>query len=196
MTPELQKTEADNCDAQSGLSPAPLLGGCVKCGEATIPSVDENINRVMKACGWCEKCTKNAALSLTLEMSTPRRSLQSMKIISIATGEPLKRAMWFLCSSCGIMHIADEPEVMANGGKSYCGQCCLAAAGKILKQGQVPEMTAGESRQCPAEIGCGRAYPRSSLSQPPNDGAEARDLSYQNHLVPCPECARRERNSK
>ena len=23
MTPELQKTEADNCDAQSGLSPAP-----------------------------------------------------------------------------------------------------------------------------------------------------------------------------
>ena len=26
MTPELQKTEADNCDAQSGLSPAPLLG--------------------------------------------------------------------------------------------------------------------------------------------------------------------------
>ena len=24
--PELQKTEADNCDAQSGLSPAPLLG--------------------------------------------------------------------------------------------------------------------------------------------------------------------------
>jgi len=27
MTPELQKTEADNCDAQSGLSPAPLLGG-------------------------------------------------------------------------------------------------------------------------------------------------------------------------
>ena len=27
MTLELQKTEADNCDAQSGLSPAPLLGG-------------------------------------------------------------------------------------------------------------------------------------------------------------------------
>ncbi len=26
MTPELLKTEADNCDAQSGLSPAPLLG--------------------------------------------------------------------------------------------------------------------------------------------------------------------------
>ena len=26
MTPELQKSEADNCDAQSGLSPAPLLG--------------------------------------------------------------------------------------------------------------------------------------------------------------------------
>ena len=30
MTPELLKTEADNCDAQSGLSPAPLLGGTVK----------------------------------------------------------------------------------------------------------------------------------------------------------------------
>jgi hypothetical protein len=29
MTPELQKTEADNCDAQSGLSPAPLLGWLV-----------------------------------------------------------------------------------------------------------------------------------------------------------------------
>jgi len=28
MTPELQKTKAGNCDAQSGLSPAPLLG-CV-----------------------------------------------------------------------------------------------------------------------------------------------------------------------
>ena len=27
MTPELLKSEADNCDAQSGLSPAPLLGG-------------------------------------------------------------------------------------------------------------------------------------------------------------------------
>jgi len=26
MTPELLKTEADNCDAQTGLSPAPLLG--------------------------------------------------------------------------------------------------------------------------------------------------------------------------
>ena len=26
MTPELQKTEADNCDAQSGLSASPLLG--------------------------------------------------------------------------------------------------------------------------------------------------------------------------
>jgi len=26
MTPELLKSEADNCDAQSGLSPAPLLG--------------------------------------------------------------------------------------------------------------------------------------------------------------------------
>ena len=26
MTPELLKTEADNCDAQSGLSPAPLFG--------------------------------------------------------------------------------------------------------------------------------------------------------------------------
>ena len=26
MTPKLLKTEADNCDAQSGLSPAPLLG--------------------------------------------------------------------------------------------------------------------------------------------------------------------------
>jgi hypothetical protein len=35
MTPELQKSEADNCDAQSGLSPAPLLG-CPFCGrEAT-----------------------------------------------------------------------------------------------------------------------------------------------------------------
>src|ERR1035437_5571090 len=26
MTPELLKSEADNCDVQSGLSPAPLLG--------------------------------------------------------------------------------------------------------------------------------------------------------------------------
>jgi len=26
MTPEILKSEADNCDAQSGLSPAPLLG--------------------------------------------------------------------------------------------------------------------------------------------------------------------------
>ena len=33
MTPELLKTEADNCDAQSGLSPAPLLGK-IACADA------------------------------------------------------------------------------------------------------------------------------------------------------------------
>jgi hypothetical protein len=30
MTPKLLKSEADNCDAQSGLSPAPLLGVVVE----------------------------------------------------------------------------------------------------------------------------------------------------------------------
>ena len=30
MTPELLKSEADNCDAQSGLSPAPLLAAPVR----------------------------------------------------------------------------------------------------------------------------------------------------------------------
>ena len=35
MTPELLKSEADNCDAQSGLSPAPLLGCWWKFDEST-----------------------------------------------------------------------------------------------------------------------------------------------------------------
>ncbi len=35
MTPKLQKSEADNCDAQSGLSPAPLLGGNVHFSSET-----------------------------------------------------------------------------------------------------------------------------------------------------------------
>ena len=51
MTPKLLKTEADNCDAQSGLSPAPLLGSFPSDNAKTIIEVFQQKGDPAFICG-------------------------------------------------------------------------------------------------------------------------------------------------
>ena len=83
--PELLKTEADNCDAQSGLSPAPLLGQRIKDYMKEYQARSADMKSIM--CQWPE-WDRNRAIE------TYRREYQNAPETDLRHGKVLVLAEW------------------------------------------------------------------------------------------------------